>query len=152
MTLTLVPEALARPGQGFHFLGANPGDECRGCPFQRICFGLDAGHHYEVREVRDVTHPCALHDEGHVRVVQVAQVPFATSLESRQLRGTAATWTPVPCGKPQCPSYALCHPVGPPAGARYAIAADDGPLPCPAGFVLSRVRLQALAKDAVTGT
>lgn len=151
MPLTLVPDTLAAPGHRFRFLGPNPGEECLGCPYQRICFGLEAGHAYEVRAVRDVTHPCALHDEGRVRVVEADEVPVATSLETRLLRGTAATWTPVPCGRPACPSYSLCHPVGPPPGRRYQIVGDDGPLPCPAGYTLTRVRLQPMPRDAVTG-
>jgi hypothetical protein len=144
MPLTLVPETLAQPGRRFAFRGPNPGEECKGCPYQKLCFGLAPGHTYAVTAVRDVTHPCALHEGGRVRVALVEASDFATSVETRLLRGTAATWTPVPCGRPDCANYGLCHPVGPAAGARYEVAAQEGGLPCPAGFDLTKVRLKAL--------
>jgi uncharacterized protein UPF0179 len=88
--LTLVPDALAAKGYQFTFVGANKGEECVGCPFQKLCFGLAPGHAYKVTAVRPVTHPCALHEGGRVRAVEVAEVPFAATLERRHLRGTAA--------------------------------------------------------------
>ena len=150
MKLTLVPTSSAR-GQRFRFLGPNRGDECKGCPYTRICFGLEPGRSYEVRALRAVTHPCGLHDDGKVRVAEVEEVPVRTSLETRLLRGTAAAWNPIPCGRPACPSWSLCHPVGPAAGAHYQIVGEEGALPCPAGFTLSRVLLKPMPKDAVTG-
>ena len=145
MTLTLVPESSATPGARFRFLGPNKGEECAGCPFQKLCFGLAPGHDYAVTTVRNVSHPCGLHDGGRAHVVEVEPTTFASSLETRHLRGTAATWSPVPCGKPECPSYALCHPVGALAGTRHAIESNEGALPCPAGFDLVKVRLRPMA-------
>jgi uncharacterized protein len=143
VTLTLVPESGARVGAGFLFNGPNAGEECRGCPFQRLCFGLEAGKRYVVQKRRDVTHPCALHEGGRVRVVEVAEAPFATSLESRHLRGTAATWKPIPCGTPECANYALCHPVGARPG-RHEIVAQESALECPAGYEVTKVLLRPM--------
>lgn len=143
MTLTLVPRELAQPGYRFSFLGPNPGDECRGCPFQKLCFGLAPGRVYEVARVRDVVHPCNLHEPGRVRVVEVEETAFTTTVERRRLRGTAATWTPVPCGRPVCGHYHLCHPVGPAPGASYAIEEVGDTVECPADYDIARVRLRA---------
>jgi len=144
VALTLVPEGLAQPGFSFTFRGPNRGEECQGCPVQKLCFNLEPGLHYRVTAVRDVRHPCNLHDEGRVRVVQVEEAPFMTSLETKHLRGTAATWSPVPCGMPECPQNSLCHPVGPVAGARCEIVEDGGTMTCPAGFDIHRVALKRL--------
>lgn len=144
VSLTLVPEPLARAGYRFTFRGANPGDECDGCPFQKLCFGLQPGHRYQITGLRDVTHPCALHDGDRVRVALVEDVPFESTLETRLLRGTAAAWVPVPCGRPECASYGLCHPVGPQPGARHAIVGQAGPMACPAGYELTRVSLRRM--------
>ncbi len=142
--LTLVPEALAAPGYRFTFMGANRGSECEGCPFQRLCFSLTPGTPYVVTALRDVTHPCNLHDGDRVRVVEVEPTTFETSLERKLLRGTAATWRPMPCGMPECPKYKLCHPMGPIAREHYAIVDTAGKLECPAGYDLEKVTLKPL--------
>ena len=144
--LTLVPAPLAEPGYRFTFAGPNvgPGAECAGCPFQRLCFGLQPGRSYLVKAVRPASHPCALHEEGKVRAVEVAEVPFAASLERRHLRGTAAPWSAPDCRKPSCANWALCHPKGHLVGARHAILAQKGALECPAGFDLERVELKPM--------
>lgn len=145
MTLTLVPEPLAAPGYRFTFRGPNTGEECKGCPFQKLCFGLDPGRRYQVATLRDVVHPCALHESGRVRVVTVEEVPFPTTLESNLLRGTAATWSPIPCGMPECRNYALCHPQGVQAATRHEIVASEGKVECPAGYDITRVQLKRMA-------
>lgn len=154
MALTLVPEALARIGARFTYRGpnagaegtavGNDGSECTDCPFQRLCFGLEPGLPYEVTAVRDVRHPCALHDGGRVRVVEARAASFTTSLGTRHLRGTAAPWDPVPCGYPECPKNALCHPAGIAPGRRHAIEADEGIIDCPMGHAIHCVRLRPL--------
>ena len=142
--LTLVPDALAARGYRFTFAGPNLGEECAGCPFQKLCFGLEPGRSYEVKSVRSVAHPCALHDSGKARVVVVEERPFAATIERHHLRGTAAPWTAPPCRKPSCKNWALCHPVGHTPGARHAIVEQKGAVECPAGYDLERVELRPM--------
>lgn len=142
--LTLVPEAYAAQGSRFTFAGPNAGEECAGCPFQKLCFGLEPGRSYEVAGTRQVRHPCALHDGGKVRVVEVREVPFAASLERHHLRGTAAHWAPPLCRKPSCANWALCNPVGHAEGQRHQVVAQRGKLECPAGFDLEKVDLRPM--------
>ncbi|MEA3165786.1 MAG: uncharacterized protein QOJ26_652 [Thermoplasmata archaeon] len=142
--LTLVPDALAARGFRFTFAGPNKGEECAGCPFQKLCFGLDPGRTYKVTSVRDVAHPCALHDTGKARVVVVEEVPFQATIERHHLRGTAAPWTAPNCRRPSCKNWALCHPVGHTAGGRHAITAQKGAVECPVGFDLERVDLKPM--------
>ncbi|MHB8632412.1 MAG: UPF0179 family protein [Thermoplasmatota archaeon] len=144
-TLTLVAEGLARPAYKFRFLGPNAGPECQGCPFQRLCFGLRPGGAYEVSSVRDVVHPCGLHEGGRVRVALVEEIPFSSTLETRLLRGTAAPWVPIPCGRPDCSKWAVCHPVGREAGARHEVVARGESVSCPAGYELTQVLLRKMA-------
>jgi uncharacterized protein len=142
--LTLVPSTLAKKGYRFTFAGPNKDIECAACPFQKLCFGLEPGRTYEVRQVRDVQHPCELHDEGKVRAVAVEEVTFPSSIERKHLRGTAAHWTPVDCGRPSCANWSLCHPVGHSSGAKHAIVKTHGAVECPAGFDVERVDLKKM--------
>ncbi|MGB0651973.1 MAG: UPF0179 family protein [Thermoplasmatota archaeon] len=140
--LTLVPETLARPGHRFTFAGANKGEECQGCPVQKLCFGLQSGVTYEVTELRDVTHPCQLHDGDRVRVVTAQPASFHSTVETKRLRGTATTWKPIPCGLPECSRYALCHPKGPTPGEHYEILTVGDAVECPAGYDIQQVELK----------
>jgi uncharacterized protein (UPF0179 family) len=142
--LTLVPDALAAPGYRFTFAGPNLGEECAGCPFQKLCFGLKPGHSYVVKSVRPAVHPCGLHDTGKAHVVVVEESSFPATIERRHLRGTAAAWTAPDCRRPSCRNWALCHPVGHTAGARHAITAQKGAVECPVGFDLERVELKPM--------
>ncbi|HUR62658.1 MAG TPA: UPF0179 family protein [Candidatus Thermoplasmatota archaeon] len=144
MALTLVPDTLARRGLGFFVPGGAVPTECQGCPLQKLCLGLAPGQRYVVSALREVVHPCALHEGGKVRVVEVAPAAFPTTVETRLLRGTAATWTPVPCGMASCANWALCHPVGPKPGLRNQIVASEGAVACPAGFELTKVQLKPM--------
>lgn len=141
--LTLVPLGHAKLGARFTFMGANPGDECDGCPLQRLCFGLQPGQRYRVAEVRAAVHPCNLHDDGKVQVVRVEPIAFESSVETKRLRGTAVTWSPIDCGFAECANWKLCHPIGPAAGAKYRVEGDGEALPCPMHYDLRKVRLQA---------
>ncbi len=136
--LTLVPLDQAKPGARFWFNGPND-DECKGCPFQKLCFNLEIGQHYEVTEVRDLRHPCQLHDEGTVQVVKVKPIGFTSTVETKKLRGTAVTWTPIPCGFPECKNWSLCHPTGPQPGQRRAVVSEPEPLACPMHYDLQKV-------------
>jgi uncharacterized protein (UPF0179 family) len=142
--LTLVPDALAAPGYRFTFAGPNLGVECAGCPFQKLCFGLQPGRSYVVTKARPARQVCELHEGGKVRAVEVEEVPFPASLERRHLRGTAAPWTAPDCGRPMCVNWKLCHPVGHKQGAKHAIVTQKGPLECPAGFDLESVDLKLM--------
>lgn len=142
-SLTLLPPGAARVGASFTFLG-DPNDAgCEGCPVRALCFRLEPGRHYRVVEVRDKTHPCRLHAHERVHVCTVEEAPISSTVEAGRLRGTAVHWTAIPCGFPECPNNALCHPRGTPAG-RYEVAADEGPLECPMHYQLHRVRLRPL--------
>ncbi len=142
--LTLVPVELAKPGYRFTFLGPNKGIECAGCPVQKLCFNLQAGAMYEVMEVRNVRHPCELHDEGRVAAVKVQRAGFQTSLAPKHLKGTAATWTPIDCGYPECKNWKLCHPMGVAPGVRYAIDKVGKKIDCPMNYDIKVVDLKPM--------
>lgn len=144
MALTLVPLHMASEGARFRFQGDPKAMECEGCPVRSLCFRLEPGHAYEVETVRDVRHPCELHDEGTVAVVQVAEVPFQSSVPAKDLRGTATHWTPPPCGMPECPRYGFCHPRGPQVGAKMEIVHVGDAMECPAGLDLREATLRPM--------
>jgi hypothetical protein len=133
---------MARAGDTFSFRGDPNDAACEGCPVRSLCYRLEPGRHYRVVEVRDKTHPCRLHAHDKVRVCTVEEAPFTSTVEAGRLRGTAVQWSPVPCGFPECPNNALCHPVGPQPG-RYEVV-DQGAVACPMHYELRKVTLRRL--------
>lgn len=142
--LTLAPDLLAHEGMTFTFIGPNTGGECDGCPVQKLCFDLQPETRYKVTELRDVVHPCNLH-EGGMRVVTVEPTGFETTLDTKRLRGTAATFVPVDCGMPECTNWKLCHPVGPKRNVRYQVTSVGDAVDCPMNYNIKRVQLDPLS-------
>ncbi len=137
MALTLVPDLLAREGLRYTALDDPQAMECEGCPVRKLCYEAGPGH-YEVKALRPVTHPCELH-EGRMRVVEAEPAPFETTLEARKLRGTAATFTAIDCGFPECGHWHLCHPAAP--AGKYTIDEVGEAVECPVHLDIRRVRL-----------
>ncbi|MGB1698118.1 MAG: UPF0179 family protein [Thermoplasmatota archaeon] len=138
MNLTLVPTVLAKEGYRYTNHGDQNAEECDGCPVRTLCFKTPPGH-YEVDTVRDVKHPCKLH-EGTMQVCTVKEIPITTSLEAKHLKGTAANWAPIPCGYPECDRFQLCHPQTP-AGHMEIVSVGEA-IPCPMRYDIKEVQLR----------
>ncbi|AEC50980.1 hypothetical protein PNA2_0062 [Pyrococcus sp. NA2] len=81
MVITLVGEKLAKPGLEFVYYG--PGEPCKSCRLARVCIGnLEPGRRYKIVRVRNIEHPCPLH-EGKVRVVEVVEPAIEVLVEPR---------------------------------------------------------------------
>ena len=81
MVITLVGEKLAKPGLEFIYYG--PGETCKTCRLARVCIGnLEPGRRYKIVRVRNIEHPCPLH-EGKVRVVEVVEPAIEVLMEPR---------------------------------------------------------------------
>jgi uncharacterized protein (UPF0179 family) len=140
MQLTLVPTTLATPGYLFRNYGDQNAEECDGCPVRAVCFKTPPGH-YEIVEVRDVQHPCKLH-EGTMSVCTAKEVPTVTTLEVKLLKGTATNWGAIECGFPECKNNALCHPRMD-AGHMEIVSVGET-IECPMHYEIKQVSLRPL--------
>ncbi|CAD55658.1 UPF0179 family protein [Pyrococcus abyssi] len=100
MVITLVGEKLAKPGLEFIYYG--PGEPCKTCRLARVCIGnLEPGRRYKVIKVRNIEHPCPLH-EGKVRVVEVVEPAIEVLMEPRYaIAGSKLTLRFVDCNDPE---------------------------------------------------
>lgn len=140
MHLTLIPNGLAKTGHQFQHYGDQNADECEGCPVRQLCFKIEPGH-YEVNEIRDVEHPCHLH-EGTMRVCTVEPVPVTSTILSKSLKGTAAEWAPIPCEYPECTNNALCHPRI--ASGKMEILEEGKAVTCPMNYDIKQVTMKPI--------
>lgn len=129
--LTVIGRKLAKPGAEFIFTGPNSG--CKDCRVKTICFHLEAGTRYRIKNVRDVVHDCPQH-EDNVVIVEVEPVPVDAVIPGKQaIEGTTITYEPPKCRERGCQHYRLCHLVGMESGMKRQIISVGEKVECPDG-------------------
>lgn len=118
--MTLVGEGQA--SKGFKFIASKPPDVCKSCKMFIACMGrLVPGRAYEVIEVKDKQHFCALY-EGKVRVAKVIQSPIELIIKSHYaVEGATVALTLEECNQKNCPVENLCKPEGVKIGDKVKI-------------------------------
>ncbi|MEM3525934.1 MAG: UPF0179 family protein [Candidatus Jordarchaeaceae archaeon] len=107
--LTLVGAKQAKKGAKFIHIGH--AEACENCELYKVCIGnLEPKRVYEITDIRDVQHPCKIH-EGGVRVVEVVYSSVKVALEAKQaIPGATITYSPIDCTFHDCPLIELCKP------------------------------------------
>jgi len=140
VVITLIGEHLAKEGEEFVYRG--PLTECRDCKLKAVCFNLDAGGMYRIKNVRAVRHECRIHEEG-VRVVEVQKVPQRCALlQKYAMEGSTITFEDVKCKTLGCEHYQVCHPKGLEKNMKFRVARIDEEIKCPEGMRLVEVSLE----------
>ncbi len=138
--LTIIGENLAKKGLKFVYLG--PASECKDCKVKTICLALEAGRMYEIKEVRDKTHDCRIH-EGKGKVVEVVKVPVEAILPSRlAMEGSTIKYSSEECPDMTCPYYDICHSRALNDGVKYRVSRIKKDIKCPGGKSMKLVLLE----------
>ena len=136
----MIGDPHAHIGNRFYYMG--PNDECKECRLKNVCFNLEAGSLYEIVQLRDTHHECALR-EGDVRVVVVEKVPFSAAVPKKQaIDGSMITFEPKDCGNLGCPNRKFCNPPNIAVGEKRSITEVVENLDCPLGEALVRVKME----------
>ncbi len=138
--LTLVGATQAKVG--FKFIHYGFAESCLSCQLRKVCIeNLEPGRIYEVVNVREMEHPCALHENG-VRAVEVVLSPVQTALESKQaIKGATLTYKQVDCNL-ECSNVDLCKPTVLKSGDKCIVENVDGDIVCLIGKKLKIVLLR----------
>jgi len=140
VVITLIGEHQARVGEMFVYRG--PLTECRDCKLKAVCFNLEAGGLYRIKNLRDVQHECRIHEEG-VRVVEVEKVKQSGALPRRSaIEGSTVTFEEIKCDTLGCANWRLCHPIGVEKGMKFKVSKVDKEIECPAGNRMMAVVLE----------
>ncbi|WXG40815.1 MAG: UPF0179 family protein [Candidatus Freyarchaeum deiterrae] len=109
--LTLV--GIKQAKKGAKFVNVGHAEICENCELYKVCIGnLEPKRVYEIIDIRNIEHPCKIHEEG-VRVVEVAHSNIQAALEARQaIPGATITYSPIECTFYDCPSLDICKPSG----------------------------------------
>lgn len=137
--VTLIGEKLAKEGNVVIFFGVSMG--CKDCKLKSVCLNLDEGSRYVIRNVRENTHECKIH-EGNVRVVEIEKVPIATAVPQKNVvEGAIVTYEPINCRNPGCIHYRKCRPARLKKGIKGKVVKLGGSLACPKGHNLVEIDL-----------
>lgn len=131
--MTLVGEAVAKPGATFEYLGLAAA--CEPCKLRQVCHAPAMQPHraYKVVEVRKVRHPCpADFFEGGLRVAEVEPLPVEATIPASALRGTGVTHAFEECGA-VCLFRRLCDTPALGQGTDCRMVEVRGPVDCKVG-------------------
>jgi uncharacterized protein (UPF0179 family) len=138
--VTLVGEKHAKKGNKFVYRG--PLSECRECKVKTVCFNLEEGRQYEIKEVRQMHHQCKIHESG-VRAVEYEKLPIEYAITSDGAIDKARITIEGPelCPNRGCEHYRFCFPLGIKTGSQYEINEVKSTINCSEGKKLKIVML-----------
>ncbi len=138
--VTLIGEKQAKKDNMFLYLG--PLSECRECKVKTVCFNLEEGRYYKVKEVRTMHHDCKIH-EGGVRAVEYEIMPieYALNADTAVEKARITIEKEEDCIDRGCENYKKCFPSGLKYGSQYEIKAVNKNVKCSQGKKLKEVLL-----------
>ena len=139
--ITLVAKPLAKEGSIFRYVGM--AEECGGCDLKDICHKLKPGRKYHVVNVRNVTHPCQVHLDDKVNVVEVEELPLETSISKRKaLEAALVKLDEEQCPMRWCENHILCTLPEDVRGKKVSIKKILEELECPRDLKLKRAIIE----------
>ena len=139
--VTLIGEKQAKKGNTFFYLG--PLSECRDCKVKTVCFNLEEGRLYKIKELRTMHHDCKIH-EGGVRAVEYEVMPieYAISTDAAIEKARITVDSPETiCFNRGCDHFIKCYPAGVKPGSQYEIKSVKSNITCSEGKKLKEVLL-----------
>ncbi|MGQ4834541.1 MAG: UPF0179 family protein [Candidatus Asgardarchaeia archaeon] len=142
---TLIGKALAKKGNKFLYVGDTM--VCKNCEYYKVCQeNLERKRVYEIVDVKNVEHPCNLHDGGSVVLVEVKEAEIETLIPSKKaIEGGITEFSPVDCTDINCKEYReLCQPLGLFKGDKVQIVKVLEKISCGKGKSFSKVIVRRL--------
>lgn len=139
MILTLLPKNLAKPG--FSFVAGKGDNECKGCRFYKTCVdNLKPGRIYTVSSVRNIEHPCKIHDSG-VKIVEVNESQIEAAIPKKfAIEGATGVFS-FSCNE-RCQYHDFCFPDGIKIGDKFHIIRIKEKIECPLNNNILKVTLK----------
>lgn len=140
MMVTLIGERQVKEGNEFIYLGSLT--DCKECRLKGVCFNLDEGRRYRIKNVRGVRHECKIYDEG-VRVVEVETTPLSIAAKGKSaIEGSTITYDFPYCNELTCGAYKLCHPIALRSGGKAKILKVGEDIDCARGYELKEITIE----------
>ena len=138
--VTLIGEKQAKKDKIFLYLG--PLSECRDCKVKTVCFNLEEGRTYRIKDIRAMHHNCKVHDSGvHAVEYEIQPIEFAIDTNAAVEKARITAEEKADCVDRGCENYKYCYPKGLKAGSQYEIKSVEGNITCSEGKSLKKVLL-----------
>ena len=114
------------------------------CKVKTVCFNLEAGRLYRIKEVRDnPQHECKIH-EGRARAIEYEKIPFKRAVTQEQIEGAPGEYEydGEGCKQLACEHIEMCKALRIPKGEKYAIKSTGGEIVCPVGKKLIVIEIE----------
>jgi hypothetical protein len=139
--VTLVGRSLAQPGTEFVTGEETPG--CKGCKYVSFCFNIPRGTRLRVTGARGVEHPCLIHEDLKVAVVEVERSTFDAGVVAGFAKdGLTISHHPWQCPVLECVNQPLCSQPLIATGTRLRVKGVGRELDCPLGQKRRQVVLE----------
>jgi uncharacterized protein (UPF0179 family) len=140
--VTLIGEKQAKAGREFFYIGSLT--ECRDCKVKTVCFNLESGRMYRIKEVRPTPqHECKIH-EGRARAIEYEKVPLKRTAPTEVVEASPAEYEydGGGCKQMGCDHYEKCKALRVPKGEKYKILTIGGEINCPEGRKLKIIEIE----------
>ena len=135
--ITLIGSSLAKKCLVFTYY--NESKKCEECRFKRTCLNLETGRKYQIVNVKEATHNCAIHKDGKVQTVEVEPATIRTVVSTnKSFKGATIIFKSPECSY-RCENQEICNPEGLYNDDKCHIEEVGSEITCANGYKLTEV-------------
>ncbi|MCL4346227.1 MAG: UPF0179 family protein [Candidatus Thermoplasmatota archaeon] len=137
--ITLIGLDQAVVGGTFRYV--TPLQTCSECKIKNVCFNLEQGKTYRIKEVRMKEQPCNVFNTGKVTAVSVEELPeeFIMEYDRRVQEGSVTATRSMKCDYITCQYIEKCNLIHHRNDGKVKISSIGQKVECPKGYNMRKI-------------
>ena len=138
--ISLIGVDLARKDLVFTFRGPLSG-KCDECRIKNVCFNLELGKSYRIKDVKEQINPCFVYNQNKVSTIDVEEVEDTYNIQNgkRLMEGSSIELRSMKCDYLTCPNIEKCNILNIKGNKKIVVKKIKGKLTCPKGYDMREV-------------
>ncbi|AGO61258.1 MULTISPECIES: UPF0179 family protein [Ferroplasma] len=138
--ISLIGVNLAKKDLVFTFRGPLAG-KCDECKIRNVCFNLEPGKSYRIKEVKEQINPCFIYDTNKVSTIDVEEVENTYNVQNgkRLMEGSSMELRSMKCDYLTCPNIEKCNLLNLKGNKKIVVKKIIGKISCPKGYDMREV-------------